>query len=111
MKGMRSSAVRDRLLRFGVAHRDRSMDLVSYDIAGSDGSTAYAVSVWIFGRTVRTEVDGGEKEYHYPGFLEKPGVVWVGQSVFLLTPERSREFQDYLNGKGVSYGRLKVRIE
>ena len=65
----------------------------------------------VVGQVVEDEAAVAAERKKEAGFIHRPGVVWVGQSVFLLTPERSREFQDYLNGKGVSYGRLKVRIE
>ncbi len=105
MKGMRSHLVRERLMRFAIAERG-PVDIVSYDVSGQDNSTAVAVAHFVFGRTDR----GGAKEYRYPGLIEKPGVVWLGQSVFLLTPERSIELRAFLDARGVAYGKIGVRV-
>jgi len=109
MKGMRSQLVRERLTRFAADQRDQTMEIVSYDVAGHDNSTAVAISHYIFGRTDRVRVNGGCKEYRYPGLIEKDGIVWLGQSVFLLTTERSMELRGFLDSKGVAYGQLRVR--
>jgi len=109
MKGMRSHLVRERLMRFAIAEHG-PIDVVSYDVAGRDNSTAVAVSHFVFGRTDLVRLNGASKEYRYPGLIEKPGVVWLGQSVFLLTPERSRELQGFLDSRGVAYGKLTVRV-
>lgn len=110
MRGMRSYLVRDRLQRFASTHRARALEIVSYDVPGTDNATAVAIARFIFGVTKRARVDGGIREYRYPGFIEKDGVVWLGQSVFLLTPVRSHELQTYLMSKGVAFGCLRVRV-
>lgn len=109
MRGMRSHLVRERLMRFAAGHRNRPIDIVSYDVACQDNSTAVAISHFVFGRTDRARVNGGYKEYRYPGLIEKPGVVWLGQSVFLLTPERSVELRAFLDSRGVAFARLTMR--
>lgn len=111
MRGMRSYLVRDRLRSFALAQRGRALEIVSYDVPGHENATAVAIAHFVFGRTVRAHVDGGAKNYRYPGFIEKEGVVWLGQSVFLLTPQRSRELQEFLSARGVAYGRLSVRVD
>ncbi len=111
MKGMRSHRVRDRLQRFVSTQRSRSLEIVSYDIPGADNATAVAIAHFVFGTNTRARVDGGTKEYRYPGFVEKDGVVWLGQSVFLLTPDRSKELQTFLVAKGVAFGRVRVRVD
>jgi len=106
---MRSYVVRERLQRFAIARRSETLEILSYDVAGHDNRTAVAVSHFIFGTAVRQAVDGGMKEYRYPGMIEKDGVVWLGQSVFLLTPERARDLRAFLESKGVAYGAIRVR--
>lgn len=108
---MRSARIRDRLTRFTLDYRRRPLELLSYDVPGQDRATAVAISHFIFGRTDRIMADGHSREYRYPGFIEKEGVVWVGQSVFLVTPERSREMRGFLDLKGVAYGRIGVRFD
>ncbi len=60
---------------------------------------ANAVWAFIHGRTIRT--DG--KEYRYPGFVEKEGVRYLGQSVFFVLPHRLRELTRFLASRGVEY--------
>lgn len=111
MKGMRSHAVRDLLGRFASSHRGRPLEIVSYDVAGHDNATAVAVSHFAFGYSTLARANGGRKRYRYLGLIDKSGVVWLGQSVFLLVPERSRELRAFLESKGVAYGRLGVRVD
>jgi hypothetical protein len=106
---MRSYVVRERLMRFATSRRNQLLEILSYDVAGHDNRTAVAVSHFIFGSVVRQSVNGGMKEYRYPGMIEKEGVVWLGQSVFLVTPERARELRRFLESKGVAYGGIRVR--
>ncbi len=109
MRGMRSNLVRERLMRFVAGHRSRLLHVLSYDIPGHDNAIAVAVAHFVFGYSVRARANGGVREYRYPGFIEKDGVVWLGQSVFLLTPERSRELQRFLDSKGVAHGKISVQ--
>jgi len=109
MKGMRSYSVREKLIRFALSKHGQPLEIVSYDVAGHDHATAMAVYHFIFGAVTRSQVNGGTKEYRYPGLLSKPGVVWLGQSVFLLTQERFAELRAFLERRGVAYGRLSVR--
>lgn len=69
------------------------------------------VARFVFGSQTKARIRGGVKEYRYPGFLEKEGVVWLGQSVFLLTTQRSRELRDFLGARRVAYGHLDIRID
>jgi len=101
--------VRERLMRFAASRGAQPIEIVSYDVPGDNNATAVAVSHFVFGRTDRVRVNGGQKEYHYPGLIERPGVVWMGQSVFLLSPERSEEMRGFLERRGVAYGRIVVR--
>ena len=110
MRGMRSQAVRGRLQEFASSHRGRGLEIVSYDVAGHDNATAVAVAHFIFGTTACSRSVKILKEYRYPGLIEKPGVVWLGQSVFLLIPDRSSELRAFLVSKGVAHGRLSVRV-
>ena len=74
MRGMRSNLVREKLQRFASSHRNRALEIVSYDIAGNDNATAVAVSHFIFGLTARGRSNGAVKEYR---FQNKP---WVSSS-------------------------------
>ena len=111
MRGMRSHLVRDRLRSFAFAQRSRGLEIVSYDIAGHDRRTSVEIARFVFGTRTKARIRGCVKEYRYPGFIEKEGVVWLGQSVFLLTPQRSRELRDFLGTRSVAYGHIGVRID
>lgn len=111
MRGMRSHLVRDRLRSFAIAQRSRTLEIVSYDVPGHDKHTSVEVARFVFGTRTKARVHGGLKEYAYPGFIEKEGVVWLGQSVFLLTPQRSRELRDFLGSRSVAYGHIGVRVD
>jgi len=110
MRGLRSYLVRDRLRHFAHARRGQLLDVLSYDIPGRDNATAVAVAHFLFGRTERGRGNGSARPYRYEGFVEKEGVVWLGQSVFLLTPQRSRELQDFLASRGVAFERVSVQV-
>jgi len=110
MRGMRSNLVRERLRRFAAGHWGTPLEIVSYDVARTNNALAVAIAHFLFGYSVRARVNGGTKEYRYPGFIEKEGVVWLGQSVVLLTPQRSRELQSFLASKGAAHEVLPVRV-
>jgi hypothetical protein len=111
MKGMRSHLVRDRLRSFANAQRSRTLEIVSYDVAGHDKRTSVEVARFVFGTRTKARVRGAVKEYCYPGFIEREGVVWLGQSVFLLTPQRARELREFLGARSVAHGHLGVRVD
>jgi hypothetical protein len=79
--------------------------------SGRDKHTSVEIARFLFGTRTKARVRGGIKEYCYPGFIEKEGVVWLGQSVFLLTPPRARELRDFLGARSVAYGHLGVRVD
>ncbi len=56
--------------------------LLSYDVSGNARSTAARVCQIVFGRS-RLSPNGERCEKE--GFVHRPGVIWVGQSVLLLS--------------------------
>ena len=110
MRGMRSYVVQEKLANFARGRKNLELEILSYDVAGHDNRTAVAVSHFIFGVVVRQTLASGPKEYRYPGLIEKEGIVWLGQSVFLLIPERASELRRFLESKGVAFGIIRVRI-
>ncbi|TLZ67600.1 MAG: hypothetical protein E6K16_00300 [Methanobacteriota archaeon] len=85
--------------------------ILSYDVDGRDRSTASRVCHIVFGRRNRTTVDGNPASYDQPGFIHRPGVVWVGQSVLILPRRDALELRDRLDGMGVSSGMGRLVIE
>ncbi len=84
--------------------------LLSYDVAGSARSTAARVCQIVFGRT-RTAADGTCHEEE--GFVHRPGVVWIGQSVLLLPDRDAQELASRLRRLGVrvALGRVTASRE
>ncbi len=72
--------------------------LLSYDVSGKARSTAARVCQIVFGRS-RISADGERREQE--GFVHRPGVVWVGQSVLLLPERDAAELTQKLRRLGV----------
>jgi len=65
----------------------------------------------IFGRRNRTTHDGVPTTYDQPGFIHRPGVVWVGQSVLILPRADALDLRERLDAMGVSNGIGRLVIE
>jgi len=74
--------------------------LLSYDVSGSARSVAAQVAQIVFGR-VRVSEAKGRIRYLEKGFIHRPGVVWIGQSVLVLPPADAEELGDRLRRLGV----------
>ncbi len=72
--------------------------LLSYDVSGGARATAARVCQIIFGRS-RLGPNGERREQE--GFVHRPGVVWVGQSVLMLPPRDAAELAAKLRRLGV----------
>ncbi len=72
--------------------------LLSYDVPGSARSTAARVCQIVFGRH-RLDVDG--TTHQEKGFVHRPGVVWIGQSVLLMPETDARQLASRLRRLGV----------
>ena len=81
--------------------------LLSYDVSGSARSKAATVCQIVFGR-VRS--NGGPEVRRQRGFIHRPGVVWVGQSVLVLPPQDARELSVRLQNLGVRVSVAPVMI-
>ncbi len=77
--------------------------LLSYDVSGEARSLAVRVCHLVFGR----HDDGGRSP---PPFILRPGVVWVGQSVFLLPARLAEELAAKLRGLGAKVTTARVRV-
>ncbi len=90
---------------------DSDLWILSYDVDGRDRSTASRVCHLIFGRKNTTTAAGLPKAYEQPGFIHRPGVVWVGQSVLILPRPDAAELRGRLEGMGVSVGLGRLTID
>src|SRR3990170_6979352 len=83
---------------------DADLWILSYDVHGGDRNTASRVCHLIFGRRNSTTREGRPAAYDQPGFIHRPGVRWIGQSVFLLTRADALELRARLEAMGVEVG-------
>src|SRR5439155_40651 len=58
--------------------------ILSYDVDGRDRATSVRVCRVIFGRRNTTTREVLPATYDVPGFIHRPGVVWIGHSVSIL---------------------------
>ncbi len=78
--------------------------ILSYYVDGEDRATAARVCQLIFGRMNTTTQEGKLATNSQPGFIDRPGVVWVGQSVLILPERDAFELRGRLEAMGVSVG-------
>ena len=90
--------------------REHDLWILSYDVDGQDRATSVRVARLIFGRKNTTTREGRPATYEQPGFIRRSGVVWVGQSVFILPRRDAFELRDCLEALGahVGMGRLVI---
>ncbi len=72
--------------------------LLSYDASGVSRGAATEVCRMIFGRT---RVDRAGHVRPEAGYIHRPGVVWVGQSVLVLPPRDAEELAARVQRLGV----------
>ncbi len=85
--------------------------MLSYDVDGRDRLASVRVSQLIFGRKNTTTREGRPATYDQPGFIHRPGVVWVGQSVLILPRKDALELRGKLEGLGASVGIGQLLID
>ena len=74
--------------------------LLSYDVRVANRSVAVRVCQIVFGRVRADRLDHGKPRVQ-KGFIDRPGVVWIGQSVLALPPRDAAELALRLGGMGV----------
>ncbi len=83
--------------------RDATAVLLSYDVPGDVRTAAARVSHLIFGR------GDAAKDAPTP-YIQRPGVVWLGQSVLLLPSPIARELAPKLEALGARVALARVSI-
>ncbi len=82
--------------------------LLSYDASSSSRPAAAEVCRIIFGRT---RTDGDLRVRQEAGFIRRPGVVWVGQSVLVLPPRDAEELAERIRRLGVRVAMGPIAVE
>ena len=85
--------------------------ILSYEVDGRDRATSVRVCRVIFGRKNTTTREAIPATYEVPGFIHRPGVVWVGQSVLILPRADALELRARLEAMGVSVGLGRLVID
>jgi len=85
--------------------------MLTYDVRGSDRSTAVRVCHLVFGRKNSTTREGRPWTYDQEGFIHRQGVVWVGQSVLILPRGDAHELRRDLERMGVLVGLARLTID
>jgi len=80
--------------------------LVSYDVSGRARSAAARVCQIVFGR--KRIARGFER--NDPGFIHRPGVVWIGQSVLVMPFRDANELAERLRRMGVRVAMAPMAI-
>lgn len=75
--------------------------LLSYDVSAAARSVASRVCHIVFGRVRLSEASAGGS-YLEAGFIHRPGVVWIGQSVLVLPPRDADDLATRLRRLGVT---------
>ena len=86
----------------------RERVLLSYDALGATRGRRVQVCRIVFGRI---RADEGGRVRAEKGFIHRPGVVWVGQSVLILPPGDAEELAARLGRLGVRVASAPVAIE
>lgn len=64
-----------------------------------DGALCSKLRRFVFGYALSR----GGRFYRYPGFVEREGIRYLGQSVLFVTPPRLEEIVVFLRGHGVEH--------
>ena len=72
---------------------------MTWDVDSRDGGQSSRVRRFIFGYAL----DGGEKRYRYPGFVDKKGVRYLGQSVLFVPGPLLSDLRGFLEGHRVEF--------
>ncbi len=88
-----------RWVREGKANGRESGFIVTWDVNSTDRVIAHRLQRFVYGDTARSK----GKEYRYPGFVEKAGVRYLGQSVVFVRPNLLGELIDFLSRSRIEH--------
>jgi len=81
--------------------------LITWDVNSRDHAACSRLRRFVFGYNLQN----GGKVYMYPGFLEREGVQYIGQSVLFVTHARLSEIRQFLDGQGIQHHERKASLE
>ncbi len=86
-------------VRVGKAHGRETGFVITWDVNSSDRPTVSRLRRFIFGDATRVR----GVEYRYPGFVEKDGVRYLGQSVLFVRPSMLSEIVGFLARNAIDH--------
>jgi len=87
------------LVREGIRRVRGAGFLVTWDVNSKDRPLVDRLYVFVWGKKVRAH----GKEYVYPGFIDREGVRYLGQSVLFVRPNLLSELTTFLTQCGVDH--------
>ncbi len=73
--------------------------IVTWDVDSRDKSLCGRLHRFIFGYILTKN----EREYRYPGFVERPGVRYLGQSVVFVIPDLLSDLRQFLEANRIDH--------
>jgi hypothetical protein len=80
--------------------------IVTWDVDSHDASLCARLSRFVFGYSIGKN----GKVYRYPGFVEREGVRYLGQSVLFVTPDALKELDSFLHQNGIDHVVVSARL-
>src|ERR671937_581836 len=80
--------------------------IVTWDVASENTALCARLRRYIFGYTSRK----GGKAYRYPGFVERAGVRYLGQSVLFVSPALLSVLRGYLRSETVDHVVIEASV-
>ena len=80
--------------------------IVTWDVDSRDKSVCGRLHRFIFGYLL--EKNG--KEYRYAGFIERPGVRYIGQSVLFVIPELLSDLRHFLDANRIEHVAMSASL-
>src|SRR2546427_13105249 len=80
--------------------------IVTWDVDSRDKSLCGCLHRFIFGYVLNKN----EREYRYPGFVERPGVRYLGQSVVFVVHGVLSELRQFLNANWIDHVTMSASL-
>jgi len=80
--------------------------IITWDVDSADRATAARVYRFVFGDRTQSH----DKVYRYPGFVDKPEVRYLGQSVLFVAPQLLAEIDEFLISVGVDHEATRATL-
>jgi hypothetical protein len=93
-------------VRKGKRRSRESGFLVTWDVDSKDRPTTARVYRFVYGDTASSE----GRVYRYPGFVEREGVRYLGQSVLFVRPDLLHEIDQFLSSHGIDHEVTRTTI-